>query len=296
MASMHRRTLLKGAFSTGMGLAITAAASHESDAETNWQRIRRTKQIRVGSANQVPYTFLDSRGTLVGQGIDVLNAALAPYGTFKLVPAVGEFGSMIPGLLANRFEVIDTGIFIRPARCQQILFGNPDSLSHDAFVVKRGNPLNVHSYADVAKNPKVRIAINRGGVEEGYAKSAGIPESQWVILPTDQDLIAAVQSGRADVAADTETILIPLLKKAGGTGIELAQPFTVPLGTNGKPAIDYGAMAFRKQDADFKKAYDVGLGKLVASAQLKSINAKWGLPADLTPDASTPTAETICMG
>lgn len=169
MSEHTRREFIRGAAGIAVGgsiLAIAAAcgaSGSSTGSETTWQRIKRTKLIRVGMANQVPYAYPDSNGKLVGQGPAVLAAALASYGTFEQEGVLSEFASLIPGLLANRFDVICTGMFIRPKRCLQINFGNPDSLSTDAFVVKKGNPLNIHSYADVAKNSAVRLALINGG-------------------------------------------------------------------------------------------------------------------------------------
>ena len=39
-----------------------------------------------------------------------------------------------------------------------------------------------------------------GAVETGYAKDAGVPQAQLVVLPDQSSLLAAVQAGRADAA------------------------------------------------------------------------------------------------
>jgi polar amino acid transport system substrate-binding protein len=297
MTGFARRDLLKAAIGGALVLGAEGSlVTARAQSETTWQRVLRTKRVQIGSSNSEPYSYLDGSGKIIGQGVDVLRAALSEHGTFEIVGSVGAFASLIPGLLANRFDVVNSGVNIRPARCEQVLFGNPDSLGHDAFAVKRGNPLNIHSYEDVAKNPKARISFIRGSIEEGYAKRASIPESQWLVLTTDQEILAAVQSGRADIAASAAIVLIMLLKKMNDSSIEMATPFQVPAGPDGKPEIDYSAMCFRKQDADFKKAYDAGLAKLVASGELQRINAKWGLLPDMTPNARTSTAEEVCKG
>ncbi len=249
--------------------------------------------LRVGLSNQLPYAFLDEKGVLTGQSPDVLRAALKGSGIQDFQATVAEFGALLPGLIAKRFDVICTGLFIRPPHCQLIAYGNPDSMSRESMVVKTGNPLKLHSLADVKANPDVKIAILRGGVEENYLKAAGIPESQWVVLPDIVPLLAAVQGGRADVAFCVLTILAPTLEKMSGSGLEFAKDFVDPV-VDGKPAIEYAAMGFRKEDDALRTAYNEGLAKLVASGELAAINRKYGLPDALTPTAETPTSDVLC--
>jgi polar amino acid transport system substrate-binding protein len=250
------------------------------------------RELRVGMSNQLPYAFLDDKGALTGQSPDVLRAALAGS-VDKIDGVLADFGALIPGLLAKRFDVICTGLFVRPKRCELLAYGNPDSLSRESLVVKRGNPLKLHSLDDIKSQPNVRVAILRGGVEEGYLKSYGIPEAQWVVLPDIVPTFAAIKSNRAEVAFNSLVIILPTLKSMNDPDLELVEDFADPV-VNGKPAIDYAAMGFRKEDSSLRTTYNAGLAKLVASGELAKINAKYGLPASLTPNASTPQVEELC--
>ena len=55
-----------------------------------------------------------------------------------------------------------------------------------------------------------------GAVETGYAKDAGVPQAQLVVLPDQSSLLAAVQAGRADAAALTALSIADMAKKGEG--------------------------------------------------------------------------------
>jgi polar amino acid transport system substrate-binding protein len=295
--SVDRRGVLKLSFgavaayagAASGGLAAMLAASGGAAAEAL------PSTVKVGLSNQLPYAFLDDKGELTGQSPDVLRAALAGSGVTNFEPTVAEFSALIPGLLAKRFDVIATGLFIRPKRCEVIAYGNIDSTSRESMIVKKGNPLGIHSLEDVKKNPDVRMALLRGGVEESYADAAGVPKSQWVTLPDTTTLLAAVQGGRADVGFNTLVINYSTFEKMPDSGLEFVENFVDPV-VDGKPAIDYAAMGFRQEDVALREAYNAGLAKLLASGELAAINKKYGLPEALSPTASTPTPEELCKG
>ena len=56
--------------------------------------------------------------------MEVLKAVLKRMGIGETVGVLTEFQSLIPGLLADRFDVT-AGMYVRPNRCAQILFTNP---------------------------------------------------------------------------------------------------------------------------------------------------------------------------
>ncbi len=248
--------------------------------------------IKVGLSNQLPYAFLDDQGVLSGQSPDVLKAALRDSAV-KIEPVVAEVSALIPGLLAKRFDVICTGLFVLSKRCEVIAYGNIDSTSRESMIVKVGNPLGIHGLEDVKKNPDIRMALLRGGVEESYADAAGVPKSQWVSLPDTTTLLAAVQGGRADVAFNTLVINYSTFEKMPSSGLEFVKDFIDPV-VNGKPAIDYAGMGFRKEDVALREAYNAGLAKLMESGELAAINKKYGLPEELTPTKSTPQPPELC--
>ena len=253
------------------------------------------KVLKVGVANELPYSFLDPQGVLSGQSFEVLRGALGDAGVEKFEGLLTDFVALIPGLNARRFDVVCTGMFIRPARCEQIAFGDIDSMGRIGLIVPAGNPKKLTGFADFLRNPNLRLAYIRGSVVDNYAKAEKVPESQLVVLPDFTTLLAAIKGDRADAAMGGYIILSATLKKVNDPALMLSDKY-VDVVVNGKPVIDYAAMGFRKEDNALREAYNRGLAKLIASGKLIEINKKWGIPESLTATAATPRPEEICRG
>ena len=128
-----------------------------------------------------------------------------------------EFGSLIPGLQARRFDIIAAGMYVTPERCGQAAFSNPTYGVSQAMLVKQGNPKNLHSYEDAAKNPEARLGVVVGAIESDYAASLKVPPDRTVVFPDAVSALAGVQAGRADAYAATALTVNDLMGKAGRT-------------------------------------------------------------------------------
>jgi hypothetical protein len=149
-----RRSATLGAVAIGGPTLLTACPGEEED---TLARARDQGFIRVGFANEAPYGFADEAGNLTGQAPEVARVVLRELGIEDMDGVVTEFGSLIPGLQARRFDLIAAGMFLTPERCEQILFSDPDYCAPQGLLVESGNPLDVHDYDDVAANPDVTI-------------------------------------------------------------------------------------------------------------------------------------------
>ena len=170
-------------------------------AQSTLERAKADGYIRVGFANEAPFGFATPDGKLTGEAPEVAKAVLAKMGIAQVDGVLTEFGSLIPGLKAGRFDIIAAGMFINPKRCAEIAFSEPSYGIGQAMLVPKGNPKGVKDYATIKDNPDLKLAVMAGAVEGGYAKDAGVAEAQIVSLPDQSSLVAAVQSGRADAAA-----------------------------------------------------------------------------------------------
>ena len=231
---------------------------------------------------------------VVGIHPDVIRAVFAPLGVKDFEFVVSDFGAMIPGLLAGRFDIIASGVAITPPRCEQVLFSEPDVAVGDSLLVKKGNPLKLHSYEDIAKNPKVRLAGGRGSENTKNAIAAGVPEAQVSLFPNNEAAVSAILADRADVATLSAPSAIGVIEEQKVEGIERAVPFKGLIKPNGQPAKLYTGTVFPKSSAKLRDAYNAELAKLRASGGLKPIMEKYNFTAD--EDAGSVTTAQICAG
>jgi polar amino acid transport system substrate-binding protein len=277
----------RGLMALTAGLA-TVAGIGKALAETTLEKARREGYLRVGFANEAPYGYATPDGKLTGESPEVVKAVLAKIGIAQIDGVLTEFGSLIPGLQAGRFDIIAAGMFITPKRCAQVQFSEPTYGIGQAFLIKKGNPKTIKDYSSVAGNKDLKLAVMAGAVEAGYAKDAGIDPSQLVILPDQSSLVKAVQADRADAAALTALSIADMASK--NDGVESTAPFGT---VAGKSVVGHGGVAFRKEDKDLYEAFNAELKKFIGSEEHIKLVTPFGFGKGFLP---TKTTAELCAG
>jgi len=269
------------------GLA-TVAVTGSALAQSTLEKAREAGYIRVGFANEAPYGYATPDGKLTGEAPEVAKAVLAKMGIKEVDGVLTEFGSLIPGLQAGRFDIIAAGMFITPKRCEQVSFSEPSYGIGQAFLVKAGNPQSIEDYATIAGNDDLKLAVMAGAVESGYAKKAGVEQAQLVVLPDQSSLVKAVQAGRADAAALTALSIADMASK--NDGVESTKPFGEVAGESVK---GHGGFAFRKEDKELYEAFNAELKKFIGTPEHIALVTPHGFGEGYLPNKTT--AE-LCSG
>lgn len=269
--------------------ALVAWRANQPDPGGTLEQIETTGVVRIGYANEAPYGYLDSQtGEITGEAPEIAEVILRRMGATKIKPVVTEFGSLIPGLKARRFDLIAAGMYITPKRAKEIDFSNPTYAMGEAFLVRSGNPLDLHSFEDVAQRNGARLGVMGGSIEHGYAKRLGVPENRIVILPDYPSAVEALKTDRVDAVAATYLTANDQLRKAGDVGIERAEPFADPV-IDGQSVRGYGAFGFRKTDDAFRKAFNRHLADFIGTPEHLELVRPFGfseetLPGDVTAE------------
>ncbi|MGK7346364.1 MAG: ectoine/hydroxyectoine ABC transporter substrate-binding protein EhuB [Candidatus Nitrospinota bacterium M3_3B_026] len=242
--------------------------------------------VRVGFANEAPYAFLDEDGRLTGEAPEIIRAVMNELGVERVEGVLTEFGSLIPGLKAGRFDIIAAGMYITPERCRQIAFTNPTYRMGEAFLVRKGNPLDLHGYEDVKEKPAARLGVVAGAVELGYAIAVGVPRKRISVLPDAPSAVGALMADRIDAYAGTSLTVRDMYGKSEDADVEIAEPFTDPV-IDGKTAAGYGAFGLRKEDGRLLKRINKTLDDFIGSERHRKLVAPFGfgeaqLPGDKT--------------
>jgi polar amino acid transport system substrate-binding protein len=243
---------------------LALAGCKKEPARDTLERARAEKRMRVGFANEAPFAYRDAAtGRLTGEAPEVARHVLGRLGVSEVEGVLTEFGSLIPGLKAGRFDLIAAGMYITPERCHEVVFSEPSYCVRESLMVKRGNPENLHSYADVVKKSVV-LGVVAGTVERGYAQALGVPEHRLSVFPDPPSAVAGLQAGRIQAYAGTSLTVADLLQKAADPTLEAARPFEDPV-IDGKPARGCGAFAFRKRDTALRDSFDRELTGLLGT-------------------------------
>lgn len=261
-------------------LAFVAAGFAQSTLE----QAREQGFIRVGFANEVPYAYANPDGTLTGEAVEVARAVFQELGIAEMDGVLTEFGSLIPGLQAGRFDVITAGMYVTPTRCEQVAFADPEYQIGEGIVVPEGNPMGITSYDDIVANPEIRVGTGAGWLEYDYMVAMGVAENQIVTFPDAPSGMAGLQADRIDVFTGTSLTMREISGRTNG--VEFVEDFAQPV-IDGETVISYGAAAFRIADADFRDAYNEVLNGLKADGRLATIVGPFGFGATELPGAMT---------
>ncbi|BFH70921.1 MAG: ectoine/hydroxyectoine ABC transporter substrate-binding protein EhuB [Paenibacillus dendritiformis] len=259
-----------------------------SGQETALEKARREGYVTVGFANEKPYAYATPDGQLTGEAVEVAREVLTRMGIEEMNGVLTEFGSLIPGLKAKRFDIITAGMFINPERSKEVAFANPEYSIGEALAVKKGNPSNLRSYEDIARSKDVKVAVMVGAIELEYLAKSGVAKEQIVTVPDQPSAISALQAGRVDAVTMTGPSLQAMLDSTKDDQLERVMDFEQPE-IDGKSVRGYGAAAFRKEDADFREAFNQELEALKQSGKLLELLEPFGfteqeLPGDMTAE------------
>lgn len=272
------------------GSSQTSTSNEDSKAvsESTLEKASREGVVTVGFANEKPYAYATADGKLTGEAVEIARVVLKNMGINEMQGVLTEFGSLIPGLKAERFDMITAGMFITPARAKEVAFADPEYSIGEALAVKPGNPKGLRSYKDIAAQPDVKVAVMGGAIENEYLLKSGVSRDQIVTVPDNPSAIAALESGRVDAITMTGPSLQALLDVAPDAKLERVMDFEQPV-IDGKSVRGYGATAFRLEDEDFRQAFNLELKKLKESGELLKILQQFGfteqeLPGDVTAE------------
>ncbi|MFJ3794869.1 ectoine/hydroxyectoine ABC transporter substrate-binding protein EhuB [Streptomyces sp. NPDC090088] len=286
-----RRAVLAGVAAVGAlaaaGCTRVATASTDNGGDL-LQRLRAQGVVRLGIAGEIPFGYIDRNGHLTGEAPELAKAVFKRLGVDSVQPVPTEFGSLIPGLNSQQFDVVAAGMYVNPERCAQVIFADPDYQMLDSFVVRKGNPKGLHDYQDIVAK-KAKFATGTGYAEIQYAVEAGYKESDILIVPDQVAGLNAVEAGRVDVFAGTAVTVRAVVKKSAKA--EATEPFAPLVG--GEPHVDGGAFAFRSAETRLRDAFNGELRKLKQSGELLRILRPFGFTKAEMTDL---TAKELCGG
>ena len=257
-------------------LAVAAmAVSVCSVSADTLDKLRKQGYATVAVANEPPYSDIKGDGYVTGAAPDVARAVMKKLGVPELKAQVVGYGSMIPALMARRVDMATSGLYIKPKRCESIIYSEPDLCGAEAFAVMKGNPHNIQTYEDIGKNPDVTMTTCAGCAEEAYALERGVKPEQIKVFTDPPSGIKMLQQGRVDVFALSGLGTQDLLKKTNDPNLELIMPVKgVPMGCAGA--------AFNAKDTEFRAAYDKALKELKDSGEFAKIIEPYGFSTEAT--------------
>lgn len=226
------------------------------------------------AATFAPFEYSED-GKLVGFDIEI-GAHMAEVMGLEVDPLNMEFKGLIPALNGGRIDLINSAMYIKPERAEQVDF-IPYMRVGNEIVVSKGNPKGISSRDDLCG---MTVAVTLGGIQESYAREdaakceAGGMETVTVLtFPTAQDSALTVRQGRADA----------FFNSTPGASVQVtALPDVYEIVGETFAADTQIGFAVRKGDAEMKKLVSDALMKSVEDGTYTMLIEKYNLPASVS--------------
>ena len=208
-----------------------------------------------------PLQFVDDKGQLQGMRVELANECCKRLG---LTPEYirTEFATMIPGLAAKRWDMINTGIFFTEER-SKLMYMVPYEQAAISFLAAKGNPLGLKTIDDLAGK---RISVELGGIEERRTREVNDIVTKKGLKPVNvltfnnfAEAFQALKAGQSDAATSIDATAMFMQTRGDFTrAISGVFPQTACFAFANKPLADavVGALNELKKDGSYDKLLD----------------------------------------
>jgi ABC-type amino acid transport substrate-binding protein len=232
-------------------------------------RVQATGELRVGlDASFPPFESLDAAGNVVGFDADLARAVATRLGAEPVFVNIG-FDGLYDALLANRVDVVISGLPYDPRWTQDVIYSQPYFNAGQVLVVRAGDSASAGS-ASGAPMPELlagrTVAVEWGSQADMEARrlKQTITDLKTLPQPTAQDALNALVAGQAD-AAIADAVSVYQFMSANGGQVRLVETLT------DEPYV----IATRIKSRRLAQAADDALTGLRESGALDALLAKW---------------------
>lgn len=224
------------------------------------ESIKKTGTFRVGvDATFAPFEF-SQEGKKTGFDIELVEAIAKELGATKGVEWVDiDFKGLIPGLMANRFDMIASAMYITDERRKVVAFSDTYYPGGLVIMVKASNTA-IKGPDDL---PGKSAAVQIGTKSVAHLKQ-NFPTVKVVEVETNAEMFGQVETGRTDVA---------VTGKPAAKLYAQAHP-TVTVLDNQLTTEDYG-FAMRKDNPELVAKVNAAIAKLKADGTYQKLVDKW---------------------
>ncbi|MFP7674569.1 ABC transporter substrate-binding protein [Marivita sp. S0852] len=214
-----------------------------------------------------PFNYIESDGTIAGFDVDIAMELCARLEVECDIVAQ-DWDGIIPGLLANKYDVIVASMFITEERKKQVDFTDPYYLAAMTHVTPKDS--GITEFTNDALSGMI-IGAQSGTTQADYAE-ATYPDADIRLYPTQDEVNLDMASGRIDLQVGD---MLPMLewttKSEDGACCELAgEPITDPAFVG-----EGVGMAVRQEDDDLREKLNQALADMRADGTYLEINNKY---------------------
>ena len=269
--------------------ALTVAGAAQA---ASLEEIQESGSIRIAVANEIPYGYIDPvSGEAMGAGPDVAKHIVEELGVTDIEWITTDFSSLIPGLQADRFDMVAAEMAIIPTRCETVIYSEPNTSYGEGLLVPAGNPEGLSGYADFAENSDMTVAIMAGANQLDMMQALGVSEDQLVTISSNADAISTVSTGRADAYAATGLTASELAGQSDA--VEVAEGFTDPV-IDGTEQRSWGGFVFAQGNEELRDAVNEVLAEYKQTDEWLASVSGYGFTDADTSRSFDMSTEELC--
>jgi polar amino acid transport system substrate-binding protein len=215
----RRRLASLGAAVLGLPFVMGSARAQSGPAST-WDAIKKRGSILLGATQAEPWYFKDPlSGKWDGVALRITDDLAKALGV-KVEVVETTWGNAVAALQAGQIDLMYV-LDATPERAVAIDFIQTPLLYYALAVLHRPD-LKAADWADLDSD-KVSISVSAGTSIERFLTET-VKNAKQIRLPTNDEVVAAFQSGRSDAAAMFHPALMMLQKKVGMGTLTLPKP------------------------------------------------------------------------
>lgn len=174
--------------------------------EDRLDRILKAGVLRVGTTMDTPvFSMGDSSGQLKGLDMDLLGTLGAALGV-KIDYVKMTFGTMVPDLLADKFDMAMSGMGRTFDRARVATFSKPYMRYGKLMMIRSADAGKFRTLSDLDK-PGVKIAFNQGGLNDRFANTE-FKQATPVGYASNQLATADLLEGKVDAQVQDSTAAV----------------------------------------------------------------------------------------
>ena len=280
--AFRRHAVISSALLVGASLLspISSPASAATCTDT-LTKAQEASYVRMSSYQQPPHGWFDiNSGKYSGIDVEVIEEVLKGLNIKAWDYVTADWGAMIPGLNACRWDIMSIGMTYTKLRSEQVQFSLPVYQYGVAMLVAKGNPKKIKGKADW-KGKKVGGII--GSTDDQVI--GGVKGATYVPFTKYSDLYRALSTGRIDAG------MVDELQGAYDFKLQPQPKITLVKEWTGK-AVGISSIVMRTGDTAWVKAVNDQLKIMRTNGKLKAILLKYGMPASAYVTCDAPTSFT----
>ena len=279
-SGLSRRKFIRyGAIATGMGILAactspTASTDESPTASTSpspagglFETIKQRGYFTYGlEAGYRPFGFYDDTNKLIGYDIDLADALGKRWGV-ESRPVPTNWATVIQTMYDGGFDLILGGMTATEERYKRANFSVPYMDASSGLLVRvnggivEKKDLNNRIVGTKAGTPSIK-QLEMTEEELGIKYSAAMKT-----FPEDTAGIEALRSKRIDAYASSVVSMLEVAKENPGFEV-------IPFKSE-RWATEYTCAAFRKEDEDFRTAFNDAILAMQADGSLYELQRKW---------------------